>query len=142
MIGIINPPRGPRSAQISLDDKLKNILNTCKNYLKPMVLCGKTLHHKCEYYTGGLDEKLEYSCICCFNLQTPDGKYPNRRENLDYMQLYKKDSVEFLAYFSRNTDNSKIKILKDLFKSDFVNKEVIAWLEKHESEIMREAAFN
>lgn len=126
----------------SLDDKLKNISKNCKHYLEPMILCGKTLHYKCEHYTGGLDEKLEYSCICCFNLQTPDGKYLNRREkDADYMQIYKKDAVDFLAYFSRCTNCSKKKILKSLFESDFVNEEVIAWLEKNETDIMREASF-
>lgn len=115
-----------------LEDKLKKIPSTCKSYA----------HCKCERYTGRLDEKLEYSCICCYNLQTPDGKYPNRREeDADYMQLYKKDSVEFLAYFSRNTDHSKKKILRNLFKSDFVNEEVITWLEKNEIDILRETAF-
>ncbi len=128
-----------------LDDKLKNISNTCKHYLEPMVLCGKTLRYKCEHYTGGLDEKLEHSCICCFNLQTLDGKYDNRKDKVldsdDIMQLYKTDSVGFLIYFSINDNCDKVRILRDIFESDFVNEEVIAWLEKNELDIMREASF-
>lgn len=129
----------------NLDDELNNISNTCKYYLEPRVICGKTLHHKCEYYTGGLDEKLEYSCICCFNLQTLDGKYDNSKGKIldsgEIMQLYKTDSVGFLVYFSRNDDCDKVRILRDLFESDFINEEVIAWLERNELEIMREATF-
>lgn len=128
----------------SLDDNLKNIPNTCKSYLKPTTLNGKPfLHCKCESYTGGLDEKLGYSCICCYNLQTPDGKYTNRRDDdVDYMQIYKKDALDFLAYFSRCTNFSKKKILKNILESNFINEEVIAWLEKNEMDIIREAAFN
>lgn len=144
MVGIVNPPRGPRSILPSLNDKLKNIPKTCKSYAEPMVLDGKPFFHcKCEHYTGGLNEKLEYSCICCYNFQTPDGRYINRRDDdADYMQLYKKNPIDFLAYFSRCTNLSKKKILKDIFESDFVNEEVIAWLEKNEMDILREASFN
>lgn len=130
---------------ISLDDKLKNISSTCMNYSKPMILCGKTFRYKCENYLGGLNEKLEYACICCYNWKIPTGlkgEYPNVKDKpVDYMRLYKEDSVRFLAYFSRNDIFDKIRILKDLFESDFVNEGVIAWLEKNESDIMREAAF-
>ncbi len=144
MVGIINPPRGPRSTSTSLDNKLNNISSTCMNYSKPV--CEKASHHKCNYYVGILDENLEYACICCYNWKIPTGlkgEYPNVKDKpVDYMRLYKEDSVEFLAYFSRNTNNSKKKILNNIFESDFVNEEVIAWLEKNEMDIMREAAFN
>lgn len=146
-----------------LEDKLKNISSTCKSYVKPGELDFNK--SRCRHYIGVLEENLGYACICCYNWRTPDGKYPNREDEtidyiqerrgcyagpgclnredkiVDYVHLYRTDSIDFLKCFIRNTSFTKKKILRDIFESDFVNEEVIAWLEKNELELMREAAF-
>lgn len=146
-----------------LEDTLKNISSNCKNHTKPCRLDFNK--RRCKYYIGILDEDLEHACICCYNWRTPDGKYPNREgdtadyvqerrgryagpgcisredKTVDYVHLYMTDSIDFLRCFIRNTNFVKKKILKEIIECNFINEEVIAWLEKNELELIREAVF-
>ena len=60
--------------------------------------------------------------------------------NLDYMNLYKKDSQEFIEYFkSRKPDDKKV-ILKGILNCDYTNKAVADWLDENEIELVREVS--
>jgi hypothetical protein len=56
----------------------------------------------------------------------------------DYLTLYKKKPRKFIKYFSEQSDTDKKKILKELLEQDFVNEEVISYLDKHESKLIKE----
>lgn len=62
--------------------------------------------------------------------------------NLDHMSLYQRDSKNFISYFrSKSLEERKI-IIKDLLGSDFVNEEVISWLNENEPVLIREVGLN
>lgn len=61
---------------------------------------------------------------------------------LDYLGLYKEDTAKFIEYFrSKGVEEKKI-MLKGILDSDFVNKDVVEWLDKSEPELLREVSFN
>ncbi len=81
---------------------------------------------------------LEGACLYCNNWQTPDGEYKNKLPEEVALEFYKKNSETFIEYFPKQTILSKKIILKKVFECDFVNEEVIRWLDKGESELVRE----
>jgi hypothetical protein len=58
--------------------------------------------------------------------------------NNDYIFLYEKKPKQFIKYFSEQSATDKKKILKELLERDIVNEEVISYLDKHESKLIRE----
>jgi hypothetical protein len=85
---------------------------------------------------------LEGACLYCDNWQTPDGEYKNMPPEEVAIAFYKKNSDKFIEYFPKQTALSKKMILKEIFKCDFVNEEVIRWLDKEESELVREVGLS
>ncbi len=85
---------------------------------------------------------LESACLYCDNWQTPEGEYKNRFPEEVAIDFYKKNSGKFIEYFPKQTILSKKMILKKIFESDFVNKEVIDWLDKKESKLVREVGLS
>lgn len=62
--------------------------------------------------------------------------------NLDHMLLYKEDAKNFISYFrSKSLEERKV-IIKDLLGSDFVNEEVISWLNENDPKLIREVGLN
>ena len=61
---------------------------------------------------------------------------------LDHLELYKGNNQGFTDYFlNRKVDEQKV-ILNDIMGCDFVNEEVIKWLNENYSELIREVGFN
>ncbi len=60
--------------------------------------------------------------------------------NLDYMNMYKKDSQKFIEYFkSKEKDDKKI-ILKAIMDCDYTNKDAADWLNENELDLVREVS--
>ena len=62
--------------------------------------------------------------------------------DMDYLGLYKKDAEAFIEYFTGKSPEEKKILLEDVFDSDTVNEEVIAWLDENEPELIREVGLN
>lgn len=62
--------------------------------------------------------------------------------SLDYLKLYKGDSGRFIEYFTNRILEEKKVILKDLLECDFINDEIVEWLNQNETELVREVGFN
>ncbi len=56
----------------------------------------------------------------------------------DYLTLYEKKPKKFIKYFSKQSTTDKKKILKELLEYDKTNEEVIQWLDKNYSDLIRE----
>lgn len=56
----------------------------------------------------------------------------------DYMSLYEKKSKQFIKYFKEQSDTDKKKILKELLEQDTTNEEVVKWLDKNYSGLIKE----
>ena len=61
--------------------------------------------------------------------------------DLDHMDLYKKDTDEFIKYFQGKTAQEKRIIIKDAMACGTPNKDIEDWLAKNEIELVREASF-
>lgn len=57
--------------------------------------------------------------------------------------VYKNNPKQFIRLFSKIEDkNKKTELLNAILKCDYENKEVIEWLNKNETDLLREAGFN
>jgi len=61
---------------------------------------------------------------------------------LDYLSLYKEDAGKFIEYFNNRSPEERKVILGDVLKCEYMNQEVVEWLNAHESELLKEASFN
>lgn len=61
-----------------------------------------------------------------------------RKPDDDYLVLYEKNPKKFIKYFNKQNETEKKKILKELLEYDKTNEEVVSWLDKHESKLIRE----
>lgn len=57
---------------------------------------------------------------------------------IDHLTLYEKNTKKFMKYFSEQPDADKKKILEELLEYDKTNEEVIKWLDKNYSGLIRE----
>ncbi len=62
--------------------------------------------------------------------------------NLDYMNMYKKDSQKFIEYFKSKEQEDKKIILKDIMNCDYTNKDAADWLNKNELDLVREVSMD
>lgn len=62
--------------------------------------------------------------------------------NLDYLVFYKENTKGFIEYFNKSNFEEKKTILKDIMSSDFINEDVVKWLNEHEAELIREVGLN
>ena len=62
--------------------------------------------------------------------------------NLDYMNLYKKDSQEFIEYFKSRKPDDKKAILKGIMNCDYTNETATKWLHENEIELLREVSMD
>jgi len=60
---------------------------------------------------------------------------------LDYIELYKEDAQNFIAYFNRSSPELKELIVSDLLNCEFTNPEVIKFLEEKHSNLLRDTNF-
>jgi len=60
---------------------------------------------------------------------------------MDYLTLYKEDAKRFINYFKRSRPDIQELIISDLFNCDYINKEVIEFLEKECSHLLRDVSF-
>ena len=56
----------------------------------------------------------------------------------DPLTLYKDDAESFIAYFSSKETEEKKKLIEHMINCDFTNEKVITWLDKNESELVRD----
>lgn len=133
---------------ISPDGKLrKAIPDSCRNYnpdksrlagVRSMEL---GMLYKCKNWENDrilvTSPNLEDCCLFCDNWQTPDGEYKNRFPEEVAIVFYKENSNKFIEYFQNRSHENKKKILKKIFECDFTNEEVIGWLNKKESRLVR-----
>ncbi len=56
----------------------------------------------------------------------------------NYLMLYEKNSRKFIKYFNEQPDANKKKILKELLEYDKTNEEIVRWLDKNYSGLIRE----
>lgn len=62
--------------------------------------------------------------------------------NLDYLVFYRENAEGFIEYFNRRSLEEKKTILKDIMSSDFINEDVVKWLNEHEADLIREVGLN
>ncbi|MDP2908803.1 MAG: hypothetical protein Q8N77_03270 [Nanoarchaeota archaeon] len=62
--------------------------------------------------------------------------------DLDYLKFYKEDATGFIAYFSSRSPEEKKFMIRDVMGCDFVNEEVVKWLNDNETDLVREVGFN
>ncbi len=60
------------------------------------------------------------------------------KSDADYLKLYEKKPKKFIKYFNEQSEADKKKILKELLEYDKTNEEVINWLDKNYSELIKE----
>ena len=60
--------------------------------------------------------------------------------NIDYMNLYKKDSQEFIEYFKSRKPEDKKTILKGIMNCDYTNEDVANWMNENELDLIREVS--
>lgn len=60
---------------------------------------------------------------------------------IDHIELYKKDTKGFITYFKRGSKELQELIVADLFNCEHINKEVIEFLEKEYSHLLRDVSF-
>ncbi|MDP2906430.1 MAG: hypothetical protein Q8O03_00670 [Nanoarchaeota archaeon] len=61
---------------------------------------------------------------------------------LNYLEMYKDNTKDFIDYFSnKNLEEKKI-ILKDIMNCEFTNEEVVKWLNENYLDLVREVGFN
>lgn len=58
--------------------------------------------------------------------------------NNDYLKLYEKKPGKFIKYFSEQPDADKKNILRELLDYDKTNEEIVKWLDKNYSCLIRE----
>ncbi len=61
--------------------------------------------------------------------------------DIDYLELYRKDTQGFINYFKRSDQHVQELIISDLFNCEDANKEVIEFLEKNYSSLLRDVSF-
>ncbi len=61
---------------------------------------------------------------------------------LDHKELYYSDSDGFIDYFKSKELKTKKAIFKDIMNCDYTNKQVTAWLEKNEHDLMLEVSMD
>lgn len=62
--------------------------------------------------------------------------------DIDYLKLYKEDAQRFIGYFKAKPEDVKKLIISDLLGYEHINPEVIEFLEKEYSHLLRDTAFN
>ncbi|MDP2908527.1 MAG: hypothetical protein Q8N77_01845, partial [Nanoarchaeota archaeon] len=62
--------------------------------------------------------------------------------DVDYLKLYKEDTEGFIRYFEYHSTEVRKLIISDLLGYEHVNPEVIEFLEKKHSHLLRDTAFN
>ena len=60
--------------------------------------------------------------------------------NLDYINLYEKDTDKFIEYFKSKKQDDKKTILKDIMNCDYTNKAIGDWLDENELDLVREVS--
>lgn len=60
---------------------------------------------------------------------------------VSHLELYKTDTQSFITYFERSEKYAQELIVSDLFNCDYINKEVIDFLEKKHSNLLRDVSF-
>ncbi|MDP2906710.1 MAG: hypothetical protein Q8O03_02115 [Nanoarchaeota archaeon] len=58
------------------------------------------------------------------------------------MELYKTDAKAFINYFRKLGDESRKIIIEKIYEDSFVNQEVVGWLEKSYTDLLREVGFS
>ena len=61
---------------------------------------------------------------------------------LDYMQIYKENTDNFIEYFKSRKPDDKKTILKDIMNYDYTNKAAADWLNENEIELLREVSMD
>ncbi len=61
-----------------------------------------------------------------------------RKPDDDYLVLYEKNPKKFIKYFREQSNTNKKKILKELLEHDNTNEEIVKWLDKNYSGLIRE----
>ncbi|MDP2906422.1 MAG: hypothetical protein Q8O03_00630 [Nanoarchaeota archaeon] len=56
--------------------------------------------------------------------------------------LYKQDATAFMNYFRKLGDESRKIIIEKIYEDSFVNQEVVEWLEKSYTDLLREVGFS
>ncbi|MDP2906429.1 MAG: hypothetical protein Q8O03_00665 [Nanoarchaeota archaeon] len=105
--------------------------------------------HFCEYFDAlskDLQEKVVESLKNCSNKKLSYDSFLWSKDfksiKLDYMNFYKENTGIFIEYFSKRNPEEKKVIIKDVMDTDFVNEEVVEWLNQNESELIREVGLN
>ena len=60
---------------------------------------------------------------------------------MSHLDLYKNDTNQFISYFKRSEKHVQELIVSDLFNCEYTNKEVIEFLEKEYSNLLRDVSF-
>jgi len=58
------------------------------------------------------------------------------------INLYKQDAQGFMNYFRKLSDESRKIIIEKIYEDSFVNQEVVDWLEKSYTDLLREVGFS
>jgi len=62
-------------------------------------------------------------------------------DNLDPIRLYKEDSESFMKYFEKISDDSKRFVIEKIYDEQFVNHDVVDWLDENYASLLRDVGF-
>ena len=120
--------------------------NTLTEILRNEYLKGKTFAR----YFNAVNEKAQKETIKSLkSIQNRNLDYDLflwnkgfKEVNLDYMNIYKKDSQEFIKYFKSRKPDDKKTILKGIMNCDYTNEDVANWMNENEIELLREVSMD
>lgn len=129
------------------------IPNDCKNY--------EPLKSELDRYIWGKKSRIDYPCnnfenhegikegclFCCnwINLKGENKGHKSSPEKMVsyYVSLYKNDAEKFIRFFrKRQSNKDKKKILEGILECDFVNEEIIKYLDSCWPDLIREVGFS
>lgn len=112
---------------------LQNEYSAGKYFIDYFSVLNEECQKKVVNHTKSLPKQNEFLNSWLFN-QGFDVK-------IDYLTLYKEDAKKFIDYFKRSKPDLQELIVSDLFNSEHINKEVIEFLEKNYSNLLRDVSF-
>lgn len=93
-------------------------------------------------------EGIKDGCLFCCNWVTFNGEDKGHKSSPEkmvtyYISLYKNDAEKFIRFFKkRHLHSDKKKILEGILECDFVNEEVIKYLDDYWQNLIRETGFS
>ncbi|MBM3199618.1 hypothetical protein FJZ53_01685 [Candidatus Woesearchaeota archaeon] len=136
-IGIFNYDAeyyGKRAPVKVLCPSVKYKFALIRNGPNDVVCANNTLRLDEVIVSQGLAEELGLELGYGLRLKTRIWKTPR----LNTLEWYEKNPKKFIKYFKQQKELEKKKLLRELLEHDTINEEVVSYLDKHESKLIKE----